>query len=45
MQNLKVEISDGKTTESISYPLQTSLKNKILLKKITRPLVVLSPLS
>ncbi|MEI6711670.1 MAG: hypothetical protein WCK88_05845 [bacterium] len=45
VQNLKLEISDGKDTESVVYPIQASLKNKILLKKITRPLVVLSPLS
>ncbi len=29
----------------MSYPLQASIKNKVLLKKITRALVVLSPLS
>lgn len=45
VQNLKLEISDGKATESVVYPLQASLKNKVLLKKITRSLVILSPMS
>jgi hypothetical protein len=45
VRNLKLEISDGKVTESVVYPVQASLKNKVFLKKITRPLVVLSPLS
>ncbi len=45
MKNLKLEISDGKVTESVVYPIERSLKNKTLIKKITRPLVVLSPLS
>lgn len=45
VKNLKLEISDGKVTESVVYPIERSLKNKTLIKKITRPLVVLSPLS
>jgi len=43
--NLKLEISDGKTTESIIYPVERNLKNQILLKKIPGPLIILSPAS
>jgi hypothetical protein len=44
-KKLKLEISDGSTTESVIYPLERNLKNQILLKKITGPLIILSPIS
>ena len=44
-KKLKLEISDGKVTESVIYPIERNLKNQILLKKITWQLVVLSPAS
>lgn len=44
-RDLKLEISDGKVTESVTYKIQKNLKNKVLLKKITRPLVILSSMS
>ncbi len=42
IQNLKLEISDGKDTVSVVYSVQRNLKNKVLLKNITKSLVVLS---
>ena len=39
---LKLQISDGKDTQEATFPVARSPKNKILLKKIERPLVILS---
>jgi len=39
---LKLQVTDGKDTQEISYPIARSPKNKILMKKVGKPLVVLS---
>lgn len=43
--NLKIQISDGRETQETTYPVARSPKNKVLLKKIERPLVILSNIS
>lgn len=39
---LKLQISDGKDSQEVSFPLVRNPKNKILIKKIEKPLIVLS---
>lgn len=40
--SLKLQVTDGKDTQDASFPLARNPKNKILLKKIEKPLIVLS---
>jgi hypothetical protein len=40
--NIKIQVSDGKDTQEATFPVTRNPKNKILLKKIERPLVILS---
>lgn len=41
-KTIKIEVSDGKDTQETSIPVARNPKNKVLLKKIERPLIVLS---
>ncbi len=41
-QKLKLQISDGQDSQEVEMGVQKNPKNKVLVKKITRPLVLLS---
>lgn len=41
-KNLKLKISNGNDVQETSIPIERNAKNKVLLRKIVRPLIVLS---
>lgn len=41
-KNIRLEISDGDDKQSVTIPLERNPQNKILIRKVSRPLVILS---